>query len=95
MERLKPLMKLMSSNKKKMVLRDENINPDTLQSSGSKAILWTCTISAPDMTIVLFNLSGFPIYHVVSYLVIVLLNDDRVFLEFSVGCCIKTASSSL
>ncbi|KAI3760743.1 hypothetical protein L1987_51142 [Smallanthus sonchifolius] len=61
--RLKPLMKLSSSKKKKMVLRDENANPVTIQSSGSKTIMWTCTVSAPEMTIMLFNLSGSPIYH--------------------------------
>lgn len=63
MGRLKPLMKLSSSKKKKMVLQDDNLNPVTVQSSGSKAIMWTCTVSAPEMTIVLFNLSGLPIYH--------------------------------
>lgn len=64
MGRLKPLMNLSSSKKKKMVLRDENASPVTVQSSGSKTIMWTCTVSAPEMTIVLFNLSGLPIYHV-------------------------------
>lgn len=66
MERLNPLMKLSSSKKKKMVLGDENANPVpvTVQTSSSKAIMWTCTVSAPEMTIVLFNLSGLPIYHV-------------------------------
>lgn len=63
MGRLKPLMKLQSSNKKKMVLQNETANPVTVQSSSSKAIMWTCTVSAPEMTIVLFNLSGLPIYH--------------------------------
>ncbi|XP_071741750.1 protein SABRE [Rutidosis leptorrhynchoides] len=63
MGRLKPLMKLSSSKKKKMVLRDENVNPPSVESSSSKAIMWTCTVSAPEMTIVLFNLSGLPIYH--------------------------------
>ncbi|CAH1443357.1 unnamed protein product [Lactuca virosa] len=63
MERLNPLMKLSSSKKKKMVLGDENANPVPVQTSSSKAIMWTCTVSAPEMTIVLFNLSGLPIYH--------------------------------
>ncbi|XP_076926982.1 protein SABRE-like isoform X1 [Bidens hawaiensis] len=63
MGRLKPFMNLSSSKKKKMVLRDENANPVKVQSSGSKTIMWTCTVSAPEMTIVLFNLSGLPIYH--------------------------------
>ncbi|KAJ9560488.1 hypothetical protein OSB04_005648 [Centaurea solstitialis] len=56
-------LQLRSSNKKKMVLQDENAKPVMAQSSGSKAVMWTCTVSAPEMTIVLFNLSGLPIYH--------------------------------
>ncbi|KAL8261516.1 hypothetical protein R6Q59_025565 [Mikania micrantha] len=63
MGRLRPLMKLSSSKTKKIVLRDENATPVMVQSSGSKIIMWTCTVSAPEMTVVLFNLSGLPIYH--------------------------------
>nr|XP_043638538.1 protein SABRE isoform X2 [Erigeron canadensis] len=63
MGKLKPLMNLSSPKKKNIVLQDENANLATVQSTGSKAILWTCTVSAPEMTIVLFDLSGLPIYH--------------------------------
>lgn len=63
MVRLKPWMQLQSSKKKKMVLREESPNPERLQSTESKAIMWTCTVSAPEMTIVLYNLSGLPLYH--------------------------------
>ncbi|CAL5425644.1 unnamed protein product [Camellia sinensis] len=58
MSRLKPWMHLQSSKKKKMVLQDGNSNPERLRSTESKAIMWTCTVSAPEMTIVLYSLSG-------------------------------------
>ncbi|KAI8014433.1 Protein SABRE [Camellia lanceoleosa] len=63
MSRLKPWMHLQSSKKKKMVLQDGNSNPERLRSTESKAIMWTCTVSAPEMTIVLYSLSGSPLYH--------------------------------
>lgn len=74
MVRLKPWVQLQSSKKKKMVLREEIPNPERLQSTESKAIMWTCTVSAPEMTIVLYNLSGLPLYHVSD-----LLNYDPIF----------------
>ncbi|KAF5955463.1 hypothetical protein HYC85_008319 [Camellia sinensis] len=63
MSRLKPWMHLQSSKKKKMVLQDGNSNPERQRSTESKAIMWTCTVSAPEMTIVLYSLSGSPLYH--------------------------------
>ncbi|KAA8538196.1 hypothetical protein F0562_027804 [Nyssa sinensis] len=63
MSRLKPWMRLHSSKEKKMVLREESPNPERLQSTESKAIMWTCTVSAPEMTIVLYSLSDVPLYH--------------------------------
>lgn len=74
MVRLKPWVQLQSSKKKKMVLREEIPNPERLQSTESKAIMWTCTVSAPEMTIVLYNLSGLPLYHVSD-----LPNYDPIF----------------
>ncbi|THG12391.1 hypothetical protein TEA_011109 [Camellia sinensis var. sinensis] len=66
MSRLKPWMHLQSSKKKKMVLQDGNSNPERLRSTESKAIMWTCTVSAPEMTIVLYSLSGSPLYHITN-----------------------------
>uniref|UniRef100_A0A5B7AFH2 FMP27/BLTP2/Hobbit GFWDK motif-containing RBG unit domain-containing protein n=1 Tax=Davidia involucrata TaxID=16924 RepID=A0A5B7AFH2_DAVIN len=63
MSRLKPWMLLHSSKKNKMVLREESPNPERPQSTESKAIMWTCTVSAPEMTIVLYSLSDVPLYH--------------------------------
>ncbi|TYH17963.1 hypothetical protein ES288_A05G232900v1 [Gossypium darwinii] len=63
MSRLKPWLRLQSSKKKGMVLQEETSTLEKPQSTGSKAIMWTCTVSAPEMTIVLYSLSGVPLYH--------------------------------
>ncbi|KAG6585348.1 Protein SABRE, partial [Cucurbita argyrosperma subsp. sororia] len=60
--RLKPWLRLHSSKKKKMVLKKEKPS-EKPKSSESKAITWTCTVSAPEMTIVLYSTSGSPLYH--------------------------------
>ncbi|XAR62068.1 hypothetical protein NMG60_11016663 [Bertholletia excelsa] len=66
MSRLNPWMQLKLSKKKKMVLQDGSTQPDRRPSTESKAIMWTCTVSAPEMTVVLHSLSGVPLYHVCS-----------------------------
>ena len=65
--RLKPWLRLHSSKKKKMVLKKEKPS-EKPKSSESKAITWTCTVSAPEMTIVLYSTSGSPLYHVSNVL---------------------------
>ncbi|XP_057729107.1 protein SABRE [Arachis stenosperma] len=63
--RLKPWLLAQSgqsSKKKKMVLREES-SVVKHQSSDIKIIMWTCNVSAPEMTIVLFNMVGSPVYH--------------------------------
>ncbi|XP_059634339.1 protein SABRE isoform X2 [Cornus florida] len=63
MSRLKPWMHLQSSKKKKMVLQEQNTNLDRPSSIESKSIMWTCTVSAPEMAIVLYSLRDSPLYH--------------------------------
>ncbi|CAH1450829.1 unnamed protein product [Lactuca virosa] len=64
MARLKPLMLLRPPKKKKAGPKDESANPVKVQSSDeSKVIIWTCTFSALETTIALFNLEGLPVYH--------------------------------
>ena len=67
MSRLKPWLRLQSSKKKGMVLQEETsiLKP---QSTESKAFMWTCTVSAPEMTIVLYSISDVPLYHVSNML---------------------------
>lgn len=73
MSRLKPWLRLHHSKKKKMVLREETSTPVRSPTTESKVIMWTCTVSAPEMTIVLYSINGLPLYQV-SYVHIKLLN---------------------
>ncbi|PIA56244.1 hypothetical protein AQUCO_00700527v1 [Aquilegia coerulea] len=61
--RLKPWMQLHMSKKNKMVLREERSKNDKPQASETKIVMWTCTVSAPEMTIVLYSISGSPLFH--------------------------------
>ncbi|WJX41203.1 hypothetical protein P8452_28592 [Trifolium repens] len=63
MNRLKPLLLLQLSKKKKMVLREQTSVVVKPQSTDGKIIMWTCNVSAPEMTIVLFDMVGSPVYH--------------------------------
>ncbi|XVE60621.1 hypothetical protein DITRI_Ditri05aG0142700 [Diplodiscus trichospermus] len=63
MSRLKPWLKLQSSKKKGMILQEETLTIVKPQSTESKALLWTCTVSAPEMTIILYSVSNVPLYH--------------------------------
>ncbi|XP_047320032.1 protein SABRE-like [Impatiens glandulifera] len=63
LSRLKPLLLLKSSKPKKMVLQEGTPNPKRQHSTESKAIIWTCSVSAPEMAIMLYDLSGSPLYH--------------------------------
>ncbi|KAK7301095.1 hypothetical protein RJT34_11955 [Clitoria ternatea] len=61
--RIKPWLLLHKPKEKKMVLREES-SAAKPKSTDSKAIMWTCNFSAPEMTIRLFNMAGSPVYHV-------------------------------
>ncbi|KNA17373.1 hypothetical protein SOVF_080580 [Spinacia oleracea] len=63
LSRLEPWIRLHFAKKKKMVLKEEAISVDKPKSKESKGIMWTCTVSAPEMTIILYNMSGLPLYH--------------------------------
>lgn len=63
MTRLHPWMRLHALRKKKMVLRGESTTSERSHSSDHKAFMWTSTISAPEMTVVLYDLNGSPLYH--------------------------------
>ncbi|KAF7139251.1 hypothetical protein RHSIM_Rhsim07G0212900 [Rhododendron simsii] len=63
MSRLKPWIELQSLEKKSMVLQDGNPNPERLRPTKSEMFMWACTVSAPEMTIVLYDLRGSSLYH--------------------------------
>lgn len=71
MSRLKPWLLLHLSKKKKIVLREEASVVVKPQSTDSRIIMWTCNVSAPEMTIVLFDMVGSPVYHVSIVLICV------------------------
>ncbi|KAK4489967.1 hypothetical protein RD792_000621 [Penstemon davidsonii] len=63
LNRLEPWMRIRPPKKQKRELPEESYAKEKSKSSEQKAIMWTCTISAPEMTIVLYSLNGFPLYH--------------------------------
>lgn len=71
--RLQPWLVLHLSKKKKLALEEKS--PDVIkpQSTDIKTIMWTCNVSAPEMTIVLFNMAGSPMYHVSNVLLPIML----------------------
>jgi hypothetical protein len=73
MNRLKPLLLLQLSKKKKKVLREQTSVVVKPQSTDGKIIMWTCNVSAPEMTIVLFDMVGSPVYHVSIVLICVFI----------------------
>lgn len=78
MSRLKPWLRFHYSKKKRIVLQEEKPALEKLQSTESKAIMWTCTVSAPEMTVVLYSISGLPVYHVSNLFVVMTLCRARV-----------------
>ncbi|KAL3845764.1 hypothetical protein ACJIZ3_003167 [Penstemon smallii] len=63
LNRLEPWMRIRPPKKQKRELPEESYAKEKSKSSEQKAIMWTCTASAPEMTIVLYSLNGFPLYH--------------------------------
>lgn len=62
--RLNPWLRLNASKKKKMVLKEESPAREKSRPSDHKAIIWTSTISAPELTIMVYDLNGLPLCHV-------------------------------
>ncbi|KAH7846573.1 hypothetical protein Vadar_015665 [Vaccinium darrowii] len=63
MSRLKPWIQQQSLERNRMVLRDGNPNPERLRPTKSTMFMWACTVSAPEMTVVLYDLRGSSLYH--------------------------------
>ncbi|XP_065044089.1 protein SABRE-like isoform X1 [Musa acuminata AAA Group] len=61
--RLKPWLQLHMSKKKNLVLVKNKSQNENSETSHVKSIMWTCTVSAPEMTVVLYSLTGLPLYH--------------------------------
>ncbi|XP_010553676.1 PREDICTED: protein SABRE [Tarenaya hassleriana] len=64
--RLEPWLRLHFSRKKKLVLQDGSSTLEKSKSTDLKAIMWTSTVSAPEMTVVLYGIDNLPVYHFCS-----------------------------
>lgn len=83
LNRLEPWMSIRLPKKQKKESSEKSPAKEKSLSSEQKKIMWTCTLSAPEMTIVLFSLSGFPLYHV------------RIYLRMNLLCFIRIKCFSL
>ncbi|KAL8487833.1 hypothetical protein ACS0TY_024229 [Phlomoides rotata] len=63
LNRLEPWMSIRLPKKQKKEILEKSSAKEKSLSSEQKTVMWTCTLSAPEMTIVLYSLSGFPLYH--------------------------------
>jgi len=66
LSRLMPWMRLHSLRTKGMKLSKRNSNQEISQKKEMKPILWTCTVAAPEMTVLLYSLNGLVLYHACS-----------------------------
>lgn len=63
LSRLMPWMRLHSSRTKGMKLSKANSHQEISHTKEIKPIMWTCTVSAPEMTLMLYSPSGLVLYH--------------------------------
>ncbi|KAL3613192.1 hypothetical protein CASFOL_042962 [Castilleja foliolosa] len=63
LNRLEPWARLRPPQKPKKEPLEQSHAKEKSQPSEQKAIMWTCTVSAPEMTVVLYSLTGCPLYH--------------------------------
>ncbi|CAH9065797.1 unnamed protein product [Cuscuta epithymum] len=61
--RLTPWVRLHSSKKKKVVHREGSSSSEKPKTSRNKSIMWACSFTAPEMTILLYDLTCSPLYH--------------------------------
>ncbi|KAF8100507.1 hypothetical protein N665_0222s0006 [Sinapis alba] len=64
--RLQPWLRLHFLKKKKLVLQGPTHTLGKSKAADTKAIMWTGTVSAPEMTVMLYGVDGLPMYHFCS-----------------------------
>lgn len=64
-----------------MKLSKTNSNQEVTQKREIKPILWTCTVAAPEMTVLLYSLNGLVLYHVSSY-----GNKNKAYYVYELFC---------
>ncbi|XP_013672232.2 protein SABRE isoform X2 [Brassica napus] len=63
---LQPWLRLHFLKKKKLVLQGPTHTLGKSKAADTKAIMWTGTVSAPEMTVMLYGIDGSPMYHFCS-----------------------------
>ncbi|OAY77250.1 Protein SABRE [Ananas comosus] len=63
--RLKPFLLLRSAKKKSLVLHEKS-QLEKVPTDNTKLITWSCRVSAPELTVVLYSLNDSPLYRVSS-----------------------------
>ncbi|XP_019083145.1 PREDICTED: protein SABRE-like isoform X1 [Camelina sativa] len=64
--RLQPWLRLHFLRKKKLVLQEKAHTLEKTKAADMKAIMWTGTVSAPEMTVMLYGVDDLPMYHFCS-----------------------------
>ncbi|XP_024015622.1 protein SABRE isoform X2 [Eutrema salsugineum] len=64
--RLQPWLRLHFLKKKKLVLQGGTHSLEKSKAADMKAIMWTGTVSAPEMTVMLYGINDLPLYHFCS-----------------------------
>uniref|UniRef100_A0A1J3FYA5 FMP27/BLTP2/Hobbit GFWDK motif-containing RBG unit domain-containing protein n=1 Tax=Noccaea caerulescens TaxID=107243 RepID=A0A1J3FYA5_NOCCA len=64
--RLQPWLRLHSLKKKKLVLQGETHTAEKSKAADMKAVIWTGTVSAPEMTVMVYGTNNLPVYHLCS-----------------------------
>nr|XP_018450276.1 PREDICTED: protein SABRE-like isoform X1 [Raphanus sativus] len=64
--RLEPWLSLLSPEKRTLVLQEQICTREKLKADDVKTIMWTCTFSAPEMTVMLCGIDDMPLYHFCS-----------------------------
>ncbi|CAA0830088.1 Unknown protein [Striga hermonthica] len=63
LNRLESWARLRHPQKPKQGFSEDSPSKEQSHLTEQKPIMWTCTVSAPEMTVVLFSLTGSPLYH--------------------------------
>ncbi|CAN6971528.1 unnamed protein product [Brassica rapa subsp. trilocularis] len=64
--RLQPWLRLHFLKKKKLVLHVPTHTLEKSKAADTKAIMWTGTVSAPEMAVILYGIDDLPVYHFCS-----------------------------
>ncbi|XP_023643806.1 protein SABRE isoform X2 [Capsella rubella] len=64
--RLQPWLRLHFLRKKKLVLQEKSHTLEKTKAADMKAVMWTGTVSAPEMTVMLYGIDDLPLYHFCS-----------------------------